>query len=107
MLHIENIDGNSVRFGNGYGGGTKSMVLPKTLEARSAIGGRVWISKTEGSEETVLNNKLVSEISIDGTTYSTDEDFVVAFNALMADDTPYVITTTTTTPVTTTTTTSA
>ena len=108
MLYIENIDGNSVRFGNGYGGGEFNKVYPKTMEARKDEIDRIWIWHTENNEA-MMNVGQVSESSINGVTYGTAEEFVVAFNNLMKDDTPFVITTTTTTtvPVTTTTTTGA
>lgn len=105
MLHIENIDAYSIRIGDGYGGGTYFKVLPKSLEARKAADGRVWISHTE-KKETIVNNEPVSEITLDGVVYGTGEEFVVAFNEVIASSTEYAITTTTTTaPVTTTTTT--
>jgi hypothetical protein len=103
MLHIENIDAYSIRFGSHYGGGTHSKVLPKTLEARRDEIDRIWISHTDRSES-VLNCAEVSNITLDGVVYTTGEEFVVAFNALMASSTPYT-TTTTTAAVTTTTTT--
>ena len=114
MLYIENIDGYSVRFGNGYGGGEFSKVYPKTLQARSDVANpdndsRVWIWHTE-NDECVANNIDVADVLLNNTSYATAELFVVAFNALMQDDTPFTTTTTTSTttttvPVTTTTTT--
>ena len=104
MLHIENIDAYSIRFGSHYGGGTHSKILPKTLQARRDEIDRVWISHTDKTES-VLNCTEVSNITLDGTVYSTGQEFVVAFNALMASSTAF--TTTTTTPAVTTTTTTA
>lgn len=101
MLHIENIDLYSVRFGNGYGGGYASRTLPKNLEARTDVGNpdndsRIWIWHKENNE-CVVNNAEVENIFLDGTTYASAELFAAAFNALMQDGTEYVITTTTTT----------
>lgn len=110
MLYIENIDGYSVRFGNGYGGGDASKVYPKTLQARSDVANpdndsRIWIWHTE-NDECVANDINVDDVLLNNTSYATAELFVAAFNALMQDDTPFTTTTTTTAvPVTTTTTT--
>ena len=102
MLHIENIDLYSVRFGNGYGGGTYPVVYAKTLEARKDEEDRIWIWHTQNNEA-VLNVASVSDVLLNNVAYGTAEAFVVAFNAMMVSDVAF--TTTTTTVVTTTTTT--
>lgn len=106
MLHIENIDLYSIRFGSGYGGGDHSKVYPKSLEARKDEKERIWIWHTENNEA-VLNVTPVGDVLLNNVAHATAEAFVVAFNALMADATPFVTTTTTTIAVTTTTTTGA
>ena len=103
MLHIENIDAYSIKFGDAYGGGTYFKVLPKTLEASKDEINRIYIYDINKEVE-VLGLYEVANITLDGTVHSTASDFVVAFNALMASATAYT-TTTTTTAVTTTTTT--
>ena len=104
MLYIENIDLYSVRFRSVLGGDTYSKVLPKSLEARSDTDdpSRVWIWHTENNE-CVLNDKLPTEITLNGTIHSTAEAFVVAFNTMIASSVAYTTTTTTTTSTTTTT----
>jgi len=81
MLYIENIDDNSIRFGSAVGGGTYNKVYPKTLQARKDEIDRIWIWHTQNNE-TVLDCYLVSNISLEGTVYSTAEAFVKAFNNL-------------------------
>ncbi len=103
MLHIENIDAYSVRFGDAYGGGTYTKVLPKTLEASKDEINRINIYHTD-KEEQLLHHYDVSDIRLNGTTYATAALFVAAFNAAMDSETAFT-TTTTTRPITTTTTT--
>lgn len=95
MLHIENIDEHSIKFGNGYGGGTHYKVLSKTMVARKDEKDLIWIWHTQNNEA-LLNAASVDEITLDGTVYATAELFVVAFNAVMASDVAFVTTTTTT-----------
>jgi len=83
MLHIENIDAYSIRFGDGYGGGANNNVYPKTLEARKDEIDRIWISRTD-IDGNVLDCAVYSNITLDGTIYGSATLFVVAFNALMA-----------------------
>ena len=113
MLHIENIDAYSVRFGDAYGGGTYTKILNKNLEASKDEVDRINIWNIDKSEQ-VLHHYPVADITLNGTVYATASLFVVAFNASMASSTAYTtttttgpITTTTTAPVTTTTTTAA
>ena len=103
MLHIENIDEYSVRFGDGYGGGTYTKVFHKNLEARKDEEDLIWIWHKENNE-CILNAKSVDEITLNGTVYGTAEAFVVAFQNMIYSTTAYT-TTTTTAAVTTTTTT--
>lgn len=81
MLYIENIDYNNLRLGNAAGGGTYTKTLPKTLQARKDELNRIYIWHEERNEQVVQLAK-VSELSLDGTVYSTAEAFVVAFNNL-------------------------
>jgi len=102
MLHIENIDAYSVRFGDAYGGGTYTKILPKNLEASKDELDRINIWNID-KEEQVLHHYAVADIILNGTVYATAALFVAAFNAGMASSTAYT-TTTTTGPITTTTT---
>lgn len=82
MLYIDNIDDNSIRFGNAVGGGTHTQVFPKTLQARKDDIDRIWITRTD-KDENVLNIYPVDEITLEGTVYGTATAFVTAFNNLV------------------------
>ena len=85
MLHIENIDDNSIRFGNAIGGGTYPSVYPKTLLAKTDTQDpeRVWITDRE-SKAGLLSGRDVSTINLNGTVYLTAMLFVIAFNNLVS-----------------------
>ena len=88
MLYIRNIDDCNFKI---YGSKTPTgvRVLPKnSYRARAQepesdeTYGRVNIFDISVRDK-LLNQKLVSEINLDGVIYATAEAFVVAFNALM------------------------
>ena len=82
MLYIENIDDNSIRFGNAAGGGDAPRVLPKTLIAELHTNDRITIRNKE-SGEYVLHHGLYDEINLDGVVYANPTLFVVMFNNSM------------------------
>ena len=104
MLHIENIDAYSVRFGSAYGGGTYFKILPKNMEAEKDELDRINIWHSDKKEQ-ILHHYIVSDITLNGTVYGSAAAFVVAFNAMIASSTAYTTTTTTAAVTTTTTTT--
>jgi len=81
MLYIDNIDDNSIRFGNAVGGGAYSKVYPKSLQARKDEINRIWIWQDQDTES-VLDSGQVSEITLNGLVYGTAQGFVTAFNNL-------------------------
>lgn len=83
MLYIESVNANTFRM-YGNGGATKSDYYPK-LYAASAImvpnedEPRITIKHTSTAER-IVNLKKFDEITINGSTFATAEDAIIAFN---------------------------
>jgi hypothetical protein len=84
MLYIIPIDDYTIKFHDGNG---HEQVYGIDLEARVDSVGRIWISD-KYLERNVLNSYKVSDISLwsvsEYLVYDNAEDFVSAFNAIVA-----------------------
>jgi hypothetical protein len=89
MLYINNIDDcNFSLQGNlaaitGLKVMSKKGIVSKAIEpVYNEVQGRI-VAYNINTGDKVINSKLVSEITLDGTVYGTAQAFVVAFNNLM------------------------
>jgi len=105
MLYITNLDNYSVRLSDTAGISGTWKVLPKDiLVARTDDLERVWITD-KYTEDVILNSAPASGVNVNGSTYSSAANVVIAINSLMNNATlPTTTTTTTVAPTTTTTT---